>query len=243
MSALQVLTPVVGAAQTLFSAAISCSTQAWPCAVLHLVSSTHATGHCVAATQAFPAEPKSQHICPVVMSQSWSEVQSLLHVAWQIPLGGAVVVVVFAPPVAPAPLVGVAPLPPLAGAPVAPAAVAPAVAAPGVAPVPVAWVEVPPPFAVVPAGPDVVVFWPTAPPVAEAPPTGFVEAVALLVEPPMSLEFDELELLLQPTPKPNNAATATPLTKNEFLMTPISAAGATSTIARACNYADEPRRA
>lgn len=69
-SAAQSFTPVLGAAQTLLSAAMSLSTQARPEVVLQRESSTQVVGQAVAATQALPTEPKSQHIWPAVMSQS-----------------------------------------------------------------------------------------------------------------------------------------------------------------------------
>jgi hypothetical protein len=66
----QSLIPVAGAAQVLLSVAISFSTQANPAAVLQGESSTQGVGQAVAATQALPAVPKSQHVWPLFMSQS-----------------------------------------------------------------------------------------------------------------------------------------------------------------------------
>jgi len=69
-----------GAVQVLSVWAMSTSTHALPAVVSQAVSLVHLIGHCGAAMHALPAAPKSQHICPFAMSQSWSEVQSRSHV-------------------------------------------------------------------------------------------------------------------------------------------------------------------
>jgi hypothetical protein len=89
--------------QTFWVAATLVRTHALPAAVSQEPSAVQATGHALAATQAFPAEPKLQQSWPTSMSQSWSVEQSRLHELWQTP-------VVALEPLVPPVLLG--PLPP-----------------------------------------------------------------------------------------------------------------------------------